>query len=309
MPALTRALDAEGARLVRRATYASVATASFLVLVKLVAWQLTHSVSLLSSLVDSLLDGLASLVMLLAVRHALTPPDAEHRFGHGKAEPLAALGQAFFVAGSAVFLAIEALDRLRDPVPLQQPWVGIGVMLLSIAATFALTRYQSYVMRRARSLAVQADALHYLGDLLVNAGVLLALALAYGLGWTLADPIIALLVVLYIARMAWRILAGAVDMLMDRELPEAERQRIAELVRQEPLVRGLHELRTRVSGPQVFIQLHVEFDSDLSLTEAHAIADRLERRLSAAFGGAEVLIHQDIHGLARRAEDFGGHSV
>lgn len=285
------------ARLMRSATYASVATASVLIVVKLGAWVATGSLSMLSTLVDSLLDVVASLVNLVAVRHALTPPDREHRFGHGKAEPLAALGQAAFIAGSAVFLLFEAVHRLYEPRAVMHSDVGIGVMVFAIVLTFALTRYQAFVVRKTGSLAIQADSLHYLGDLLVNVSVIVALLLVSQLGWVHADPLIGLGIVAYIVFNAWRIARGAFDMLMDRELPDDERQRIREIALAHPEVRDLHDLRTRASGPKLFIQLHLELDGGMSLSRAHEISDRVEAEIAAAFPGAEILIHQDPHGL------------
>ena len=285
------------ARLMRSATYASVATASVLIVVKLGAWVATGSLSMLSTLVDSLLDVVASLVNLVAVRHALTPPDREHRFGHGKAEPLAALGQAAFIAGSAVFLLFEAVHRLYEPRAVMHSDVGIGVMVFAIVLTFALTRYQAFVVRKTGSLAIQADSLHYLGDLLVNVSVIVALLLVSQLGWVHADPLIGLGIVAYIVFNAWRIARGAFDMLMDRELPDEERQRIREIALAHPEVRDLHDLRTRASGPKLFIQLHLELDGGMSLSRAHEISDGVEAEIAAAFPGAEILIHQDPHGL------------
>lgn len=285
------------ARLMRSATYASVATASVLIVVKLGAWAATGSLSMLSTLVDSLLDVVASLVNLVAVRHALTPPDREHRFGHGKAEPLAALGQAAFIAGSAVFLLFEAVHRLYEPRAVMRSDVGIGVMVFAIVLTFALTRYQAFVVRKTGSLAIQADSLHYLGDLLVNVSVIVALLLVSQLGWVHADPLIGLGIVAYIVFNAWCIARGAFDMLMDRELPDEERQRIREIALAHPEVRDLHDLRTRASGPKLFIQLHLELDGGMSLSRAHEISDRVEAEIAAAFPGAEVLIHQDPHGI------------
>ncbi len=293
------AVDGEAGRLMRRATYASVTVALLLVAVKLGAWMVTDSVSLLSTLVDSLLDAAASIIMLVAVRESLMPPDSEHRFGHGKAEPLAALGQSAFITGSALFLVFEATQRLFDPKAVPDPEIGFAVMGVSIVATFLLTRYQAYVVRRSGSLAISADSLHYLSDLLVNAAVVVALLLSEYLGWIYADPIFALGIAAYIMKTAWSIGRGAFDMLMDRELPDAERQRIKDMVMEEPKARGLHDLRTRASGPQVFIQLHLELDGDLSFAEAHAIADRLEMRLAQSFNGAEVLIHEDLYDPAR----------
>jgi ferrous-iron efflux pump FieF len=281
------------ARLMRLATYASVATAASLIAVKLGAWLLTDSVSLLSSLIDSLLDVAASLVTLLAVHHALTPADVEHRFGHGKAEPLAALAQAGLITGSAFFLSIEAIHRLFSPQEIPHSDVGIAVMAFAIVVTFLLTRFQAYVVRRTKSVAIAADSLHYLSDLVMNAAVIVALLLATKLGWRYADPVFGLAIAAWILRSSWKIGRGALDMLMDRELPESERQRIITIVRAHTEVRGLHDLRTRTSGPDTFIQLHLEVDGGMTLYRAHAIADAVEAELQIAFPGAQVIIHQD----------------
>jgi ferrous-iron efflux pump FieF len=281
----------------RLATYASVATAAILIAVKLVAWLYTDSISLLSTLVDSVLDIFASLVNLAAVRHALTPADKEHRFGHGKAEPLAALGQAAFISGSALFLIFEAGHRLFDPEPLTHTTLGIWVMVFAIATTFALTRFQAYVVRKTGSMAIRADSLHYVGDLLVNISVIVALLLVAELGWLWVDSVFGLAIAVYISTNAWRIAHGAYDMLMDRELPDDERQRIKEIVLAHPRVMDLHDLRTRSSGPYAFIQIHLELDGAMSLLESHEIADEVEARIREAFPEAEVLIHQDPHGI------------
>lgn len=281
----------------RLATYASVAVASSLILVKLGAWLYTDSISLLSTLIDSLLDAVASLINLFAVRHALVPADREHRFGHGKAEPLAALGQTAFIAGSALFLLFEAGHRLIDPRPVLHSEIGIAVMLVAIAVTFALTRFQAYVVRKTGSVAIKADSLHYVGDILVNGAVIVALLLASQLGWAIADPLFGLAIAGYIMFNAWQIARGSLDLLMDRELPEAERRRIRDIALANPEVRDLHDLRTRSSGRRSFIQVHIEMDGNLTLYRAHAVADEVEAALRAAFPGAEVMIHQDPHGL------------
>ncbi len=283
----------EAARLLRLATVASVVTAGVLIVVKLAAFVLTDSISILSTLIDSLLDAAASVVNLIAVRHALVPADQEHRFGHGKAEPLAAVGQAIFITGSALFLLIEASQRFFSPRPLTNSEVGIGVMIFSIVATLALVTLQRHVIRRTDSLAIKADQLHYTGDVLINGAVILALILAAEFGWRFIDPIFGIGIALYILYNAWQIAAGALDMLMDRELPEAERGRIRQVILDHDGVRGFHDLRTRASGPQIFVQCHIELDPDLSLLTAHDIADEVENELRDAFPGAEVIIHQD----------------
>jgi ferrous-iron efflux pump FieF len=287
----------ETARLMRQATYASVAVASSLILVKLAAWLYTDSISLLSTLIDSLLDVVASLINLFAVRHALTPADREHRFGHGKAEPLAALGQTAFIAGSGLFLVFEAGHRLFDPRPVLHSEIGIAVMVVAIVVTFALTRFQAHVVRKTGSVAIKADSLHYLGDILVNAAVIAALLIGSLLGWTLADPLFGLAIAGYIMFNAWQIARGSLDMLMDRELPESERARIRDIALANPNVLDLHDLRTRSSGRRTFIQVHVEMDGNMTLYSAHTVADEVEAALREAFPGAEVMIHQDPHGL------------
>ncbi|MCH6587297.1 MAG: cation diffusion facilitator family transporter [Proteobacteria bacterium] len=295
---------AVAARLMRTATYASVAVAGTLIVVKLAAWLFTDSVSLLSTLIDSLLDAAASMINLLAVRHALTPADREHRFGHGKAEPLAALGQTAFIAGSAIFLVIEAGHRLFAPRPVLHVEVGIGVMILAIVVTFALTRFQAHVVRKTGSVAIKADSLHYVGDILVNAAVIVALLLASQFGWFIADPLFGIAIAGYILIIAWRIARGAFDMLMDRELPERERARIRGIVLEHPSVIDMHDLRTRASGRKTFIQVHIELDGDLSLYRAHDVADAVEASLRAAYPGAGVIIHQDPHGIDEERASF-----
>jgi ferrous-iron efflux pump FieF len=281
------------ARLMRLATYASVATALSLILAKLVAWFVSDSVSILATLVDSSLDLLASMVNLVAVHHALQPADREHRFGHGKAEPLAGLGQSMFIAGSAGILLLQGINRLINPQPLESGLtLGIGVMLFSMIATLVLYSFQRYVIRRTDSTAIKADALHYKTDLLVNGSVILALLLTF-YGWQQFDPIFAIAIALYVLYSAWTIVRQAVDSLMDHELPDEERQKISSLIVAHPGAIGFHDLRTRRSGTTVFVQLHLELDETLSLKQAHAIADDLEHKVAALFDDAEVIIHED----------------
>jgi len=304
-PQLTaRTIDPNASRLMRLATYASVLVASVLILAKLVAWLATDSVSMLSTLLDSVLDVAASLVNLFAVRHALTPADREHRFGHGKAEPLAALGQSAFVAGSAVLLIVEVVRRFWRPQAVENGEIGILVMMGSIAVTAVLVFFQRHVVRKTGSLAISADRLHYLGDVLVNSAVIVALALTELLGWNWLDPAFGTLIAAYILYTAWSIARSSFDMLMDRELPEEERQRIRSIATAHPQVRALHELRTRASGPSIFIQFHLEMAGEMSLYEAHRIADQVENQILAAYPGAEVIIHEDPSGVAERRRTF-----
>ncbi|SVE42752.1 uncharacterized protein METZ01_LOCUS495606, partial [marine metagenome] len=216
-------------RLMQRATTVAVSIALALILLKLAAWLITDSVSLLSSLVDSAMDALASLVNLFAVRHALQPADSEHRFGHGKAEPLAGLGQAAFISASGIYLIFEAVDRLIEPRAIEQGALGLGVMIISIAVTGALVAYQRSVVRRTDSLAIRADSMHYATDILVNAGVIVSLLLVMFLDWGAADPIVALIIAGFIIYSAFRIARESLNHLMDRELPDADRARIKKI--------------------------------------------------------------------------------
>lgn len=286
-----------GNSLVRTASYASVAIATFLVVIKLVAYLMTHSVSMLASLIDSLLDVAASCVNMVAIRHALEPADAEHRFGHGKAEPLAGLAQSAFIAGSALFLIVESGDRLFNPRVIEHGAVGLTVMVISTVFTIALVIYQRYVIKQSRSLAIRADSLHYVGDILVNLAIIVALILSLFLEWYIADPLFALGVAAYVLYNAWEIVKVSLDQLMDRELPDADRDRITGIAMAHPDVRNIHELRTRSSGLTTFIQLHIEMDPEITLVRAHAISDEVEAVLHKAFPNSEVIIHEDPLGL------------
>jgi len=284
-------------RLMRWATYASVSVASLLIATKFMAWLATDSISLMSTLIDSTLDAAASLINLIAVRHALEPADREHRFGHGKAEALAGLAQSAFIAGSAVFLLFEAGQRVVNPRAIGNSNLGYAVMVFSIVLTVMLVVFQRHVIRRSGSVAISADSLHYQTDILINISVIVSLFLASELGLTWADPVFAAGIAFYIIRSAWQIGSEVFQILMDRELPEEDRQRVREIVITEPGVIGMHDLRTRSSGTQVFIQLHLQLDGEMKLKDAHRIADSVELKIAAAFENAEVIVHQDPDGV------------
>lgn len=284
-------------RLMRRATYAAVAVAITLVAVKAVAFWMTGSIAMLGTLFDSLLDGAASLLNLFAVRHALTPADKEHRFGHGKAEALAGLGQSFFIFASAGYIAVAAVMRLLNPTPIENSLVGIAVTVVAIVVTLALVAYQRHVVARTQSLAIEADSIHYRGDLLMNLSVIAALVLSGMFGFHRADPLFGIVIAALIAWSAAKIVLAALNQLMDRELSEEERERIKEIAIAHPEVVSLHDLRTRASGVHTFIQFHLEMDGAMRLVEAHRIADEVEREVMAEFPGSEVIVHQDPAGL------------
>lgn len=292
-------------RLKRRAAIASVTVATVLIAAKAAAWLTTGSVGLLSTLIDSALDLAASLINLIAIRQALQPADEEHRFGHGKAEPLAGLAQSGFVLGSAGFLLVHAGERLVRPTPVNNTEVGYAVMALAIGLTIALVLYQRYVVRRTGSLAIKADSLHYSVDLLSNVSVMFALALSSRFGWLWADPLVAIAISLFILHSAWQILKDSLNLLMDRELPDEDRERIRRIACSHPGVIDIHDLRTRSSGTHVFIQFHLELDGNMTLLDAHTIADQVMNELERAFPDAEVLIHEDPHGVTERRAVLG----
>jgi len=303
MSATAEARDAAGA-LMRRATHASLAVAGTMIVVKLGAWLMTDSVSLLSSLLDSLLDAASSLVNLVAVHQALIPADREHRFGHGKAEPLASLGQAAFITGSAVLLLIQALQHILTPQPVSNTGIGIAVMVFAIVVTLVLVAYQQSVVRRTGSLVVSADEFHYRADLLLNGGVIVSLLATATVGWVYLDPIFGAAIGVWIIYGAWRVGMKAVVQLMDRELPDDARASIRRIALAHPQVRSVHDLRTRAAGPNAFIQIHLEMDGKLTLDEAHRISDEVEAEILAAFPLSEVMIHQDPEGVEEPRRSF-----
>ncbi len=280
------------AQLLKRVTYASVATAIILIIAKAIAWYMSGSIGILASLIDSLMDSFASIINLFAVRYALQPADDDHHFGHGKAEPLAGLAQASFIAGSAVFLIFNAIQRLQNPQELTNSSMGIAVMVFSIVVTVFLVLYQRHVVKITNNLAIKADSLHYLTDLLTNFSILIALYLtAQGYLW--ADAGFAIAIALYIFKSAIEIGKDAFAQLMDKKLDEETEKKIIQAISETQGAMGFHDLRTRQSGKDKFIQFHLELDDRLSLIDAHAIADGLEKKLMALIPDAEVMIHED----------------
>ncbi|WKV49231.1 CDF family cation-efflux transporter FieF [Dickeya fangzhongdai] len=285
-------MNSHYARLVTTAAFLATATALSLFGMKVYAWWYTGSVSLLASLVDSLVDIAASLVNLLVVRYSLQPADTEHTFGHGKAESLAALAQSMFISGSALFLLLTGAQHLITPQPLQGPELGMWITIIALVVTGFLVTFQRWVIRKTHSQAVRADMLHYQSDVLMNGAILLSLALSWkGVNW--ADAVFALGIGVYILGSALRMAYEAIQVLLDRALPDEERQEIVNIVSSWPGVSGAHQLRTRRSGPTRFIQLHLEMADNLPLVESHQIADELEQALLKRFPGSDVIIHQD----------------
>ena len=291
-------MSADPKRLNDLAAIASIGVAAVLIGAKLAIWIATGSVAILGSLVDSGMDALASAVTLISIRQAAQPPDRAHRYGHGKAEAIGAFVQAGFVLGSAFFLANEAVRRLLGPQPLEQSGLGVAVLLLASLLTAALLGFQRYVVRRTGSIAIRADSLHYRSDLLMNLAVIVILVLTEATGSMLVDPLFGLALVLVLLFSAVAVARRALDMLMDRELPAAQRASIRTLALQHPRAHDVHDLRTRRAGSDVFIELHLELDGELSLEQAHAITHEVEVRIRAAFPSADIIVHQEPAGLA-----------
>ncbi|WP_340644850.1 cation diffusion facilitator family transporter [Phenylobacterium sp.] len=291
------------AALTRRITLLSVATAGVLVVIKTAVWLISGSVALLASAADSGLDLIASLVTFYAVRYAQAPPDAEHRFGHGKAEAFASLVQAGLVFASAALIGQEAITHILHPTPVANEGWAVAVMAISTALTVLLILAQGRVLKQTSSVAVSGDRAHYLTDVASNLIALAGIGAAAWLGWHSLDAIAGLMVAALLLWAAIGVFREASGQLMDHELPEADRARIIELVSADPRLSDVHQLRTRTSGPFIHMQMHVDIDPALTLEAAHHLIVEAEGRILAEFPHADILIHADPRG---RAEPHGG---
>lgn len=294
---------AESSALTRKITLASVGVAAVLTGIKLAAWLASGSVALLASAADSGLDLMASLVTFFAVRYAAIPPDAEHRFGHGKAEAFASLVQAGLVFTSAGLIGREALKSFGEPSALQNEGWAVAVMIVSTLMTGGLLAAQSWVLKRTKSVAVAGDRAHYATDLASNLLALGGIVAAAAIGTNSLDVAAALAVVALLVWSAVHVFREAANQLMDRELPDEDRQQIIDLVLADRRIGDVHQLRTRSSGPYVHVQMHVDLDPTLTLAEAHSAMVAAERRVLEAFPQADILMHPDPRGAA---EAHGG---
>lgn len=294
---------AETTALTRRVTLLSVATATVLVSVKIAAWLASGSVALLASTADSGLDLVASLITFFAVRYAAEPPDAEHRFGHGKAEAFSSLVQAGLVFASAALIAREAVADFIRPHPLRQEGWAMAVMVASIVLTAVLIFAQTRVLRQAASVAVSGDRAHYATDFASNLIALAGIGASAWLGLNGIDAIAALAIAAILLWGAISVFREAASQLMDRELSDEARAKIVALMTQDRRLTDVHQLRTRASGPYVHIQMHVDLDPDLTLETAHQVIVAAEKRVLDVFPSADIIIHADPRG---RAEPHGG---
>ncbi|RJX65565.1 cation diffusion facilitator family transporter [Tsuneonella suprasediminis] len=294
---MTAIASDERARLTRSAALASISMALFLGALKgWAAWK-TGSAAMLGSLADTSLDLIASIAALIGVWVAAQPADHDHRFGHGKAEALAAIFQVILIVISAIGIAWRAVQQLLSSTPTQAADDGILVSTIAILGTFALLVWQRHVIARTGSLAVRTDNVHYKSDLFLNLGVIAALVVDQYLGFSSADPLFGLAIALWLAWGAWRAAGEAIDHLMDREWPEERREEFLAVLAKHPDIRGVHDLRTRTSGADDFVQFHMAVDPGMTIVQVHDLMDQAEARIAREFPGVEVLIHPDPEGL------------
>ncbi|MEZ5734552.1 MAG: cation diffusion facilitator family transporter [Novosphingobium sp.] len=290
-------LDSTTATLNRSAAAASISVAAFLVALKAWAAWSTGSTAMLGSLADTMLDLVASLATLIGVWVAAQPDDEMHRFGHGKAEALAAMFQVVLISISALGLAARAIEQFISGTRTQSAAEGIGISVVAMVATLALLVWQRHVIRRTGSLAIATDHIHYKSDLFLNLAVIAALGLDQYAGVAGADPLFGLGIAVWLGWSAWKASHQAIEQLMDREWPEEKKQRFLEVMARHPELRGVHDMRTRTSGNRDFVQFHVWVDPGMSVRDAHKVMDEIEARLRREFPDIEILIHPDPEGL------------
>lgn len=284
--------NSKNAMLMRSAVLAAFTVTATLIVMKLWAYNVTNSVSIFSSLVDSILDAITALINIVVVRYSLKPPDEKHKFGHGKAEDIAGLSQAVLISLSASLIIEKAIQRIVNPVPISDSVAGIAVMCGSIILIGMLIMVQKYVVKKTKSSIIQADNLNYTADLLVNIATIVSIVIS-SYGFYYADPIFAILIACYMLFGAWKIGVLSFQRLVDGELPDEENEKIISIIKASKGVKGFHDLKTRRSGLMDFIQFHLEIDGELSLNEAHEISDNVERELKRDFPNSDIVIHED----------------
>lgn len=281
----------------------SVMVAVFLILLKIVAFLGTGSVSILSSLFDSVQDFMTSLINMISIHQAVQPPDKAHRFGHGKAQGIGSLLQAFIISVSAVLLLIESISHLLHSGQIQQVFLGIVVTVVALCMTMVLVFFQNYVIQRTESLSIKADRAHYTGDILMNIGVLVSLCLSAYLGWLWVDGVFGVFVSFYLIYAVWHVMKEACAMLMDKELSKELREKIKSLTLSVPLVKNVSSLKTREGGNKRFVQFNAQFDGEISLNKAHHQLDLIEQVIQAEYPDMEVIIHAEPYDIAKQKKE------
>lgn len=291
MNAITTKQESE--KLLKRATTASVSVAVTLIILKTYGYMESGSVAIFGTLLDSVMDSLSSIIIFAAVRFSMVPADDDHRFGHGKAEAIAGLLQAFVITATSILLLYEVVDKIKNPAMIAKTELGIGIIVASIVLTVMLVLYQRYVAKKTKSIAIEADGMHYTGDILLNLGVVVSLVLGGYFNMIYADPFFGAIACLYLLHSAWEVFKASTDVLMDREMEDDEKEKIISIINSHERVIGIHELRTRYSGLNIFIQFHMELEKGISLYDAHEISDQVEDKIMAEYPTAEIFIHAD----------------
>ena len=283
----------ENNQLMKQASYASVIVAAALIILKGITFLLTGAVSILSSLLDSVQDMLTSIVNMIAVKHATEPADRKHRFGHGKAQALGGLVQAFIIALAAIGLLIESCRRFLNPMPISHITMGVVITLFAILMTLILVRFQTVVVQKTQSLSIKADRAHYAGDVFMNIGVLISIFVSYYTGWLYVDALFGISVSIYLGVTVYQVLKESFSMLMDTEMPEEFRKQIKEITLSFPEVIVIHDLKTRQSGSVAFVQFCIHLEEALTLRQAHDITDKIEHQIKRRFPDTSVIIHAE----------------
>lgn len=296
-------MTVQNARLKIQATIASVLTAFTILIIKIYAYIMTGSMAMMAGVMDSTMDVFASLSMAYAMVHAVRPPDACHRFGHGKAEGLASMFQACFIIVAGIFLGYQSILRFFQPQAISEEFLGIALTGVVLVLTITLVMFQSYVIRKTNSVGVESDSLHYKGDVLMNIGVIITLGVAYFMDTAYVDIVFGVGIAVYFIYNGFGIFKKALDILMDKELSESKRIAIEKCVIDHPKALGLHDLRTRSTGGQDFIEFHLEMDGTMSLSQAHTIAHEVEDKIKTVFPDATVIIHQEPAGIKDKRLD------
>lgn len=289
--------------LLKRATTASVAVAITLIGLKTWGYVESGSVAIFGTLLDSVMDSLSSIIIFIAVRFSITPADDDHKFGHGKAEAIAGLLQAFIITATSFLLMYAVFDKIKNPESIEKTDLGLGIIAASIILTVMLVIYQRYVAKKTKSIAIEADGMHYTGDILLNLGVAFSLVLGGYFNMIYADPIFGGVACLYLLYSAYQVFVASTDVLMDKEMDDEEKQNIVDIIKSHDRVINIHELRTRHSGLNIFIQFHMELASGISLHDAHTISDQVEDAIIKNYPAAEVFIHADPEEIAGEGHD------
>ena len=286
------------------AAAASILTAVILTAMKAVAAMMTGSLSILSSMIDSLSDVVSSIITYIAVHFSGKPINDKHRYGYGKAEAVSALMQAAFIIGSAGFILYDGISHCIKPVVIKETNFGIAIMFISLLLTAVLVTIQRYVVKKTNSLAIAADSLHYVVDFLSNASVIVSLIIVHYWKLYWIDICTAVAIAIYLLYNTWQMICHALDEITDKELPDNIKSDIINLVRSVPEVRGCHDFRSRIAAAQFFIELHLEFDGNLSLLETHHLSDLAENKIHEKYPQAQVIIHQDPYGIKESRLDY-----